>query len=341
MDSEKDALLSMGDSAPSSPNVPVVQSLHFSKEDLGATTTSTPLGLPVIEVEAGTPDQVSPSRHRQDHFDSSRLHHSGSRHSLSKILTQQQQQKKKQRKQKSSQLPAHGEVQRMEQSLLKLLREFNSGELRGFDSAYSLEQMETVRDQQEALARKHFELGAQQDLHPLLSDDGLKLASENMSQLITGLEKLSVAIGNLSCLDRMVDPGIRVLDEVDRSSRRHEKGTPLSREDSAQYSRRSTVSSGHTESSQLNLEERIPDICITRIHEESGQELLHSEDDLRRGGKISDSLATQLNQPTTTPLQGTTMEENEVLGMSDLKLDQQDCPPEAKKEHVIEISDAM
>ena len=37
------------------------------------------------------------------------------------------------------------------------------------------------------LARKHFELGAQQDLHPLLSDDGLKLASENMSQLITGL----------------------------------------------------------------------------------------------------------------------------------------------------------
>ena len=31
MDSEKDALLSMGESAPSSPNVPVVQSLHFSK----------------------------------------------------------------------------------------------------------------------------------------------------------------------------------------------------------------------------------------------------------------------------------------------------------------------
>lgn len=39
----------------------------------------------------------------------------------------------------------------MEQSLLKLLKEFNTGELRGFDSAYSLEQMESVRDQQEAL----------------------------------------------------------------------------------------------------------------------------------------------------------------------------------------------
>jgi Domain of unknown function (DUF4061) len=42
----------------------------------------------------------------------------------------------------------------MEQSLLKLLNEFNSGELRAFDSAYSLEQMESVRDQQEALGTR-------------------------------------------------------------------------------------------------------------------------------------------------------------------------------------------
>lgn len=97
----------------------------------------------------------------------------------------------------------------MEQSLLKLLNEFNSGELRAFDSAYSLEQMESVRDQQEALAKKHFELRAQQDLHPLLSDEGLAMASHNMDQLITSLEKLSQAIGNLSCLDRMMDPGAR------------------------------------------------------------------------------------------------------------------------------------
>ena len=67
----------------------------------------------------------------------------------------QQQRKKEQRRQKSSQLPAHGEVQRMEQSLLKLLQEFNSGELRGFDSAHSLDEMESVRDQQEALGEFH------------------------------------------------------------------------------------------------------------------------------------------------------------------------------------------
>ena len=57
------------------------------------------------------------------------------------------------RRQKSAQLPAHGEVQKIEHSLLKLLNEFNSGQLRAFDSAYSLEQMESVRDQQEAIAR--------------------------------------------------------------------------------------------------------------------------------------------------------------------------------------------
>ena len=70
--------------------------------------------------------------------------------------------RKEARKAKSAQLPAHGEVQKMEHSLLKLLNEFNSGQLRAFDSVYSLEQMESVRNQQEAIARKHFELGAAQ-----------------------------------------------------------------------------------------------------------------------------------------------------------------------------------
>ena len=51
------------------------------------------------------------------------------------------------------------------------------------------------------------------------------------------LEKLSLAIGSLSCLDRMMDPGIKVLDEVDRGgSRRRDKGT-LSRGDTDRSSR--------------------------------------------------------------------------------------------------------
>merc|ERR1712126_230037 len=148
------------------------------------------------------------------------LPHSGSRHSLASrniSISQEKKEREKRkeaRKAKSAQLPAHGEVQKMEHSLLKLLNEFNSGQLRAFESAYSLEQMESVRDQQEAIARKHFELGAAQDLHPPLSDEGLAMASENLSHLMSSLEGLSQAIGQLSCLDRMVERAARGMEDV-------------------------------------------------------------------------------------------------------------------------------
>lgn len=130
------------------------------------------------------------------------LPHSESRHSLQgKHYAPKGRQV---RRQKSAQLPAHGEVQRMEQSLLRLLHQFNSGQLRAFDRSM-LVQMEQVRDQQEAIARRHFELGAEQDLHPPLSDDGLTMACENMGQLMSSLETLSLAIGQLSSLDRLAE----------------------------------------------------------------------------------------------------------------------------------------
>jgi len=289
MYSEKDALLSLGESAPSSPNMPLVQPLDQEVSMM----TSTPLVVPNIEIEAGTPDRISPTSSRRPDGDhryeasrlESRLNHSGSRHSLSKVMTQQQR-KKEQRRQRSAQLPAHGEVQKMEQSLLKLLKEFNSGELRGFDSAYSLDQMESVRDQQEALARKHFELGAQQDLHPLLSDDGLQVASQNMAQLINSLEKLSVAIGQLSCLDRMVDPEIR-LDQVDINARR-ERGILVrgdtdrsSREESLQFSRRSTMSTENSSNIENNL---LTDddlvLVVPKIVEETVQDVAFFKEDV-------------------------------------------------------------
>jgi len=247
----------------SSPNIPVVQPLVITQDDTIA--TSTPISgiapavgvVPGIEIEACTPEPISPSRQKLrldmvtsniaggDGRSNTGMAHSGSRHSLSKVFAEQKK-RKEERRQRSAQLPAHGEVQKLEQSLLKLLHEFDTGENPEFDSTYSLQQMESVRDQQEALARLHFELGAQQDLHPQLSDDGLKLARENMSQLISSLEKLSMAIGNLSCMDRMVDPSIKVVDEVDRRG-----GPPLvrgdtdrssGRDESSQFSRRSTLS---------------------------------------------------------------------------------------------------
>ena len=67
------------------------------------------------------------------------------------------------------------EVQQMETVLLKLLDDFNSGKLRAFGQGCSMEQMEGIRDQQESLARLHFELGAKQDLTSPMSEDGMKL----------------------------------------------------------------------------------------------------------------------------------------------------------------------
>lgn len=90
------------------------------------------------------------------------------------------------------------EVQQMETVLLKLLDDFNSGKLRAFGQGCSMEQMSAIRDQQESLAKLHFDIGARQDPSAPLSEEGLHNASENMDKLMGRLEKLSVAIGQLN-----------------------------------------------------------------------------------------------------------------------------------------------
>jgi len=90
------------------------------------------------------------------------------------------------------------EVQQMEISLLKLLNDFNSGKLRAFGQGCSMEQMSSIRDQQESLAKLHFDIGAKQDALAPLSEEGLRTANDNMDKLMGRLEKLSVAIGQLN-----------------------------------------------------------------------------------------------------------------------------------------------
>jgi len=90
------------------------------------------------------------------------------------------------------------EVQQMETVLLKLLDDFNSGKLRAFGQGCSMEQMSSIRDQQESLAKLHFEIGARQDPSAPLSEEGLKAANQNMEKLMGRLETLSVAIGQLN-----------------------------------------------------------------------------------------------------------------------------------------------
>ena len=86
----------------------------------------------------------------------------------------------------------------MEKGLLKLLDDFNSGKLRAFGQGCSMEQMERIRDQQESLARLHFELGARQDISTPLSEDGLRASNENTEKLMERLERLSDSIGQLN-----------------------------------------------------------------------------------------------------------------------------------------------
>ena len=96
----------------------------------------------------------------------------------------------------------------------------------------SMEQMEGIRDQQESLARLHFELTTKQDLSTPMSEDGrlflvctilitvqviiyiyilgkwkyifvfylqaIRVANENMDRLMTRLQLLSLAIGKLN-----------------------------------------------------------------------------------------------------------------------------------------------
>ena len=58
--------------------------------------------------------------------------------------------------------------------------------------------MQQIRDQQESLARLHFELGARQEARDPFSDDGLLRANESMDKLMEQLERLSMAIGQLN-----------------------------------------------------------------------------------------------------------------------------------------------
>jgi len=92
---------------------------------------------------------------------------------------------------------AAAEVQKMEKELLTLLSDFNTGKLRAFGHGCSMEAMEQIRDQQENLAKLHFDLAGKQDLSAPLNEEAIRTANDNMDRLMTDLERLSMAIGKL------------------------------------------------------------------------------------------------------------------------------------------------
>lgn len=89
------------------------------------------------------------------------------------------------------------DVRQMEQGLLQLLHDFHSGKLQAFGKDCTFEKMENVREQQERLARLHFDLNAQQELCGSQSDEGRRLAKENLTKLIENLQHLSLSIEQL------------------------------------------------------------------------------------------------------------------------------------------------
>nr|XP_027223821.1 coiled-coil domain-containing protein 28A-like [Penaeus vannamei] len=78
------------------------------------------------------------------------------------------------------------DVRQIEQGLLQLMEDFQAGNLRAFGKnssllwqRFRLRQMEAIREQQERLARLHFEVGAEQ-----------RTLMEKLAQLSESIERL-------------------------------------------------------------------------------------------------------------------------------------------------------
>ncbi|XP_050505154.1 coiled-coil domain-containing protein 28A isoform X2 [Diabrotica virgifera virgifera] len=91
-----------------------------------------------------------------------------------------------------SQVP---DVRHMERALLGLLADFHSGKLRAFGSGCTMEQMTNIREQQEKLAKLHFDLASA--TVPSLNEEDIQKSQSTMSQLIQRLEQLSDSIEGL------------------------------------------------------------------------------------------------------------------------------------------------
>uniref|UniRef100_A0A2M3ZI73 Coiled-coil domain-containing protein 28b n=1 Tax=Anopheles braziliensis TaxID=58242 RepID=A0A2M3ZI73_9DIPT len=93
------------------------------------------------------------------------------------------------------------DVRHMERALLGLLEDFHSGKLKAFGSGSTMEQMTSIREQQESLAKLHFDLGTEAftgtgSTGPNKPDNELQ-AQSNMKKLVQKLEQLSFSIEKL------------------------------------------------------------------------------------------------------------------------------------------------
>lgn len=85
------------------------------------------------------------------------------------------------------------DVRTMEQGLLQLLDDFHSGKLQAFGGSMTFEKMDQIREQQERLARLHFEMELLQDVRRD-TDEEKSAGNDKMSKLINQLHAISSSI---------------------------------------------------------------------------------------------------------------------------------------------------
>jgi len=86
------------------------------------------------------------------------------------------------------------DVRQMEQGLLQLLEDFHLGKLQAFGLDCTFEKMDEVRERQERLARKHFDIDSRSDSKGHQTPEA---ASKNLSELMDNLQELCQSIQNL------------------------------------------------------------------------------------------------------------------------------------------------
>ncbi|BHF75826.1 hypothetical protein AAHC03_026555 [Spirometra sp. Aus1] len=107
------------------------------------------------------------------------------------------------------------DVRHMEEKMLRLLEEFESGRLVSVGASCPYDKLDAVREQQEELMRLHFALdnkvqnaagstsmGNRRQARRLLMEEGRKASKSNLSALIAKLESLSSSIQDLHSSSR-------------------------------------------------------------------------------------------------------------------------------------------
>ncbi|CAF0734671.1 unnamed protein product [Didymodactylos carnosus] len=82
-------------------------------------------------------------------------------------------------------------IKELENDLTDLLQKFRAGTLLAFSPQFTCTKMDTIREQQEQLAKLHFSLDKDLSNINIESDECQKKANENMSCLMRKLQKLT------------------------------------------------------------------------------------------------------------------------------------------------------